>query len=142
MCVDKGCKSGLIRGRQNIKRHFQNAHLLDETFPFLIGDQHNQPSESIHQPIDRPTEQHVDQPMPDLLDSMSSISVEEGPQCFGFPILLDARVLEPSDLESKFCELIISHKRDYKTTEQAALNMANDHLDFFLSYLDDGNGFF
>ena len=145
VCVDRNCKSGLIRGRQNIKRHYENTHMLDETFPFLVGDQHNHPPEPIHQPINRSIEQHVDQPMPDLMDSISSMSIEEGSQCFGFPILLDAHVLEPSDLESKFCELIISHKRDHKTTEQAALNMANDHLDFFLSYLDEGkytNGIF
>lgn len=118
-----------IRGSTNIIRHFKNNHLFDKRLSFLskefvvISDNNN--SDNFNN-----LDMHLDS------SESSSISLENSPNP---PCLLNPYIEGDLSLEDRFCKLVVSQKKKYKTTETAVLNIAQDWFNFYSNYLEIGD---
>lgn len=141
LCVLPDCNKPKIRGQQNILRHFKNNHLFDKRLAFLADEFIFIQSESDNNNINNIN--NINNNINNTNDesySMNSFGSSEMEFSIEPPTLLNPILNNiPLNLEDKFCQLVVNQKKRYKTTEVAALNIAQDWYNFYSDIFGIGN---
>lgn len=139
-CVLPDCKKPKIRGHQNILRHFKTNHLFDKRLPFLSSEFIEISDNNFN--INN-NDNNISDNYNDELFSINSCGSSEMDYSIETPCLLNLPFSEINlSLEDKFCQLVVNQKKRYKTTETAALSIAQDWYNFYSEYLGIGNFLF
>ena len=154
-CIISDCRSSPIAQSTNIFRHFVTHHQNIKGLEFLNeweivatkvvrkAIQHDQqqsssaPSSLAPPPLDTDWQMDLDNEMncspaeparDDDLDLDQTV----------VPKFESPRESHDLRLEDKFCNLIVKQKKTMKTSQEAAMNMADQWLDFYLDGLENG----
>ena len=161
VCSVPGCKKSSFKGSTHIIEHFRNNHNQDERFdfltnyagpvqeaapaalleqvPLLIPDPN--PANQLEQanplaPFDQPRTTHQLLPILDQeLGDFDDLSDDEDRVCPVYPSGNEST----TSLTYLMAKRIVQHKKFYRTTEQAAISIAEDWRKFYEDLFIQGN---